>query len=438
MGRRKRLPLDPFPLSVQSLLDNGRGYAEREGQGLEVFDALPGEKINARYLFGRRFRGKVETLEVFNAAPERTEPRCPHFGTCSACSLQHATAGAQIEFKQQWMLDQLYAHDGLQPVEVLAPLQGATWHYRRKARLSARSVPAKGRVLVGFRERDGRFVTDMSQCEILPQRFSQRLPDLSRLLSELDAAAKIPQLELACGDDGCTLVLRHLEPLSLADRERLKRFSLASGLDFYLQPGGPETVEPLLPAVSELSYELPAFGLELRFHPMDFVQVNASLNELMIQQALALLAPERGDQVLDLFCGLGNFSLPIAQHCASVLGLEGDPDLVHRAGDNARRNKITNVEFRQADLYDSEPGLLDGISADRVLLDPPRSGAGPLLAALERTGATRIVYVSCNPVTMAADAHTLVESFGFRLVSAGVMDMFPHTAHVESMALLER
>jgi 23S rRNA (uracil1939-C5)-methyltransferase len=429
MGRRKRLPRDPFPLSVQSLLTNGRGYAEHEGRGLEVFDALPGEKINARYLFGRRFRGKVETLEVFN---------CPHFGMCSACSLQHATTGAQIEFKQQWMLDQLYAHDGLEPAEVLAPLQGATWHYRRKARLSVRNVPAKGRVLVGFRERDGRFVTDMSQCEILPQRISQRLPDLSGLLSELDAAAKIPQLELACGDDAYALVLRHLEPLSPADRERLERFSAASGLDFYLQPGGPETVESLLPEAGELSYGLPAFGLELRFHPMDFVQVNASLNELMIQQALALLAPERGDHVLDLFCGLGNFSLPIAQHCASVLGLEGDPDLVRRAGDNARLNKLTNVEFRQADLYDSESGVLDGISADRVLLDPPRSGAGPLLAAVARSGATRIVYVSCNPVTMAADAHTLVESLGFRLVSAGVMDMFPHTAHVESMALFER
>jgi 23S rRNA (uracil1939-C5)-methyltransferase len=439
MGRRKNLSPEPFEIRIDALLENGRGTGEHADRRLEVHGALPGEAVMARYLFGRRMRGQAQTLEVLEPSQYRVAPRCPHVGVCSACSLQHLAPAAQIDFKQDVLLGHFRKHADLEPERLLKPLQADAWNYRRKARLSVRWVRAKGRVLVGFRERDGRFVADIGECHILPVTISERLPDLAALVGSLEGVASIPQIEITCGDDGCALVFRHLESLSATDTEKLRAFARETGLAVLLQPKGPDTVTALEPLDPELGYALPAFGLQYHFQPQDFVQVNASLNQAMITQALDLLELEQGDRVLDLFCGLGNFTLPLAQRCASATGVEADAGLVQRARDNARRNNVRNVSFVQADLYGEEPGtLLPQEAFDKILLDPPRSGAGPVLSVIGASGAQRVVYVACNPVTLAQDAGVLVGQHGYTLKAAGVMDMFPHTAHVESMAWFER
>lgn len=439
MSRRKRLPAEPFPADIEELLDNGRGVAMHEARSLEVFDALPGEQVMARYLFGRRFRGQAQQVEVLQAASTRAEPRCPHFGICSACALQHMAAEAQRDFKQAILLRKLKEAAGLVPDTVLPPLHGEAWRYRRKARLSVRFVAGKGRVLLGFRERDGRFVTDMEECHVLAPQVADRLGDLLALLNGLDAAASIPQIEVTCGDEDAALVFRHLEALGDADLERLRGFALATGLSVLLQPGGPDTVTALEPADPELQYALPEFGLRYHFQPLDFIQVNGDLNRKMVRQALALLAPGNDEAVLDLFCGLGNFTLPLACSAARVTGVEGAESLVQRARENAEANGIGNADFRQADLYATDTDLSwSGGAFDKVLLDPPRSGAEPILPAIAETGASRIVYVSCNPDTLASDARILTDGHGFRLAAAGIMDMFPQTTHIEVMAVFER
>lgn len=439
MGRKRRLPAEPFELDIGERLANGLCSARHEDMNLQVHDAVEGERVMARHLFGRRFRGQAAVFQVLEPAPERVEPRCTHHGICSACSLQHLNLKAQIGFKQDLMLAQLRDRAGLTPGEVLPPLQADAWHYRRKARLSVRWVKARERVLVGFRERDGRFVLDMAECHVLPERVAEQIGPLCETIGLMEARERIPQVEVTCGDEECALVIRHLDPLSGGDLECLRSFARASGLQVLLQPGGPESVAALWPAEGRLSYALPAYDLEFGFRPQDFIQVNAALNQRMIGQALDLLAPATGERYLDLFCGLGNFSLPLAQRCATVTGAEGDAGLVGQAIANAGRNGIGNVDFVQADLY--TPGGLATLPAgpfDGVLLDPPRSGAGPAIETIAACGAGKVLYVSCNPATMAEDAGVLVTRHGFRLAAAGVMDMFPHTMHVESMALFER
>lgn len=438
MGRRRLSP-EPFDVAVDALDDAGRGRAVHQDRPLAVWGALPGERVQARFLFGRRFKGQAETLEVLEAAPERDTPRCPSFGTCSACSLQHLAPSAQLAFKQDRLLDELRRDEGLEPERVLPPLDAGRWGYRRKARLSVRDVKGKGRVLVGFRERDARFVTDMRVCHTLHPLVAHQLPALSDLVGDLDARTTIPQIEATCGDEEGALVFRHLEPLTDADRERLERFEAERGLRVYLQPKGPDTVHPLRPGPSRLSYRLPEHDVTFRFEPLDFVQVNGDLNQRMIAQALELLDPGPEERVLDLFCGLGNFSLPLARRCAGVVGLEGAASLVRRAGENARDNGVTNAAFREADLYGEDVGdAWPDEAFDAVLLDPPRSGAGPILDRIAATTAHRVVYVSCNPRTLAEDARVLVREHGFRLAAAGAMDMFPQTTHIEAMALFER
>lgn len=436
---RRRLPSEPFEVRIQSLDAHAAGLTEHDGRTLKVWDALPGERVQARYLFGRRFRGQAETLEVLEPAETRVAPPCERFGTCSACTLQHLSVEAQLAFKQDRLLGLLAARGGLAPARTLSPLQADRWHYRRKARLSVRHVPKKGRVLVGFRERDGRFVTDMRACHTLHPFIAGVLEDLSRLVGDLDARATIPQIETTCGDETAALVVRHLEPLSETDLDRLAAFEAATGLRVYLQPKGPDTVQPLTPGPSRLRYALAEEKLAFDFEPLDFVQVNAALNAAMVRQALELLEPRSEDRALDLFCGLGNFTLPLARRCAEVHGLEGAPSLVVRAQDNARRNGIANARFSAVDLYDENPGegWPDG-AFDLVLLDPPRSGAGPVLERIAATGARAVLYVSCNPETLATDAEALTGGYGFRLEAAGAMDMFPQTAHIEAMALFSR
>ncbi len=439
MPRRRKLPAEPFAAEIGPLSASGRGSCAHDGTLLEVRDALPGERVRARYLFGRRFRGQAETLEVLEASPDRVDPFCPHFNTCSACTLQHMELPTQLAFKQQVLFDQLAQAGVPAPERVLPPLQAETRHYRRKARLSVRHVKGKGRVLVGFRERDGRFVADISECHTLPLRIAAQLTALSKLAGTLEAFASIPQIEVTCGDERCALIFRHLVPLPEGDLDTLRQFARDSGLAILLQAKGPDSVTALEPADPGLAYSLPEHGLEFRFEPLDFVQVNAGLNRLMIRQALALLEPGPNDVMLDLFCGLGNFTLPLAQRCGLVTGIEGDAGLVQRANENAERNGMGNVVFEQSDLYSaSTHGPWAGRRFSKVLLDPPRSGAEQVLPLIAATGAARVLYVSCNPATLARDAGLLVNEHGFHLQAAGAMDMFPHTTHVESMALFGR
>jgi 23S rRNA (uracil1939-C5)-methyltransferase len=442
VGRRRKLPSEPFEVETGALDAKGAAAAQHDDRQLRVWGALPGERVLARYLFGRRFRGQAETVEVMEPAEGRVLPPCPSFGTCSACTLQHLSREAQLSFKQERLLallDEQLPGGALKPGRVLPPLDADRWNYRRKARLSVRAVKGKGRVLVGFRERDGRFVTDMQACHTLFTPVAEALPALSELIGSLDAAATIPQIEATCGDEATALVLRHLEPLSEADLDRLKAFEAATGFRWYLQPKGPETVAPLVPGPSRLRYALADHALEFHFEPLDFVQVNQSLNEAMIAQALELLSPGAGDRVLDLFCGLGNFTLPIARRVSAVVGLEGSFALVQRAEENARDNDVDNARFAAVDLYgDTVDAAWPQGRFDAVLLDPPRSGAAPVLQRIADTGADRVLYVSCNPETLASDAAELVRGHGFRLAAAGAMDMFPQTTHIEAMALFER
>jgi 23S rRNA (uracil1939-C5)-methyltransferase len=424
---------------IEDLSHDGRGVATRDEKKVFIHGALPGERVMARLTDRKRSYDEGETLEVLQASEHRVEPRCPHFGQCGGCSLQHLDVTHQIEAKQHSLLQNLERIGKIAPEVVWKPLTGPVWHYRRKARLSVRYVHKKERVLVGFRERYGRFVADMQECHVLDQRIAERLPELSALIYSMDAKTSIPQLEVACGDEVCALVFRHLEPLSDLDLEKLRDFARASGIAVLLQPKGPDSIFCLEPEVVELSYKIPEFGVEIFFGPSDFVQVNAAMNQAMIGRAMELLDPAADDRILDLFCGLGNFTLPIATRVTEVVGIEGDGALVNRAGSNAERNGLDTVHFHAADLND-DPGSAPWLREpyDKVLVDPPRSGAEFILPHIAASGASRVVYVSCHPASLARDAGTLVRQFGFRLAGAGVMDMFPHTGHVESIALFER
>jgi 23S rRNA (uracil1939-C5)-methyltransferase len=346
----------------------------------------------------------------------------------------------QVTSKQQSMLESLKHIGGVTPDTLLAPLQGrSAWGYRRKARLGVRYVPKKGGVLVGFRERGSSFITEIERCHILHPRVGELIPQLNTLIGQLSVRDQVPQIEMAMGDEVCVLILRLLSPPTEHDLALLEAFGPRHQVVVYLQEGGPESVKPLNSADVELSYDLPAFDLTLTFQPSDFTQINTEINRRMTQRAVSLLELAPDDRVLDLFCGLGNFTLPMSRYAGHVTGVEGDAGLVARARENARKNGITHVCFYTANLYEgleSEPWLQERFN--KVLLDPPRSGASEILPYLPRFGAERIVYVSCYPGTLARDSGILVHQHGYRLLSAGVMDMFPHTAHVESIALFEK
>jgi 23S rRNA (uracil1939-C5)-methyltransferase len=428
-----------FEVSIDDLSHDGRGVAHVEGKTVFVADALPGERVRARLIRRHRHFDEARVEEILAASPDRVAPRCPHFGVCGGCVLQHLAPAAQIAAKQN-VLAQNFARIGhVEPARWLAPLTADVWGYRRRARLSVRHVPKKGRTLVGFRERDPRFVADLAHCDVLDPALGEKLDTLGALLNDMDGAASIPQIEFSAGDAARVLVLRHLQPLSASDRERLAAFGREHGFAVLLQPGGTDSVNALEPDAIDLHYALPDYGLKLAFTPLDFVQVNARINQKMIAHALALLQPGKQDRVLDLFCGLGNFSLPIARRAARVCGVEGDVGLVERARGNAAANGIANAGFHVGDLAGDVRGSEWARAEwDLMLLDPPRSGAEGLLRQLPGKSVRRVVYVSCHPASLARDAGTLVRTHGFRLEAAGVMDMFPHTAHVESIALFER
>jgi 23S rRNA (uracil1939-C5)-methyltransferase len=435
---RKPLP-PPIEVEIEGLTHEGRGLAHFDGKAVFVDLALPGERVRVRYTRVQSRFDEGVAVEVLRAAPERVAPRCPHFGVCGGCSLQHLDPAAQIRMKQDTLSDVFTRIGKVSPAAWLPPLVAGHWGYRRKARLGVRHVLKKGRVLVGFRERGTPYLAELGRCEVLHPRVGERLELLAETVGRLSIRDQVPQIEMAVGESPCVLVFRVMAPPSTADLGVLAGLAEDHGFHCYLQEGGPESIRPLPGQGVELHYDLPRYGLRLGFEPTDFTQVNLDLNRLMIGQALRLLDPQPDDAVLDLFCGLGNFSLPLARYAGEVLGVEADAGLIARAADNAARNGIRNVRFETGDLYGDLSGQpwLTG-RWGKALLDPPRSGALEVLDWLPRLGVEKICYVSCYPSTLARDADRLVNALGYRLVAAGVMDMFPHTAHVESMAIFER
>ena len=428
-----------FELDITDLLHDGRGVGRLDGKAVFVTGALPGETVRVKQTGRNRNFDEGETIEVLKASPDRVQPRCPHFGVCAGCVLQHLDQDKQIAAKQHVLEENLARIGHVQPGRMLEPLVDAAWGYRRKGRFSVRFVEKKDRIVIGFRELNPRFVAELNQCHTILPELGMRIPELAALVESLDGKRSIPQIEFIAGDGPVALVFRHLEPLGDADVDRLRDFAKSSGFAVLLQPGGVDSVQPLWPEQLTLEFPIPAFDLSLAFRPLDFIQVNAGLNQKMIARAMELLDPQPTDRVLDLFCGLGNFTLPLARRAGQVVGVEGDAGLIARARENAVRNGLANVEFHAADLAKdvaSEPWMKLGF--DKLLIDPPRAGAAEVLAQLPLKGIRRIVYVSCHPGSLARDAGFLVTERGYRLVAAGAMDMFPQTAHVESIALFEK
>ncbi|MBB5206978.1 23S rRNA (uracil(1939)-C(5))-methyltransferase RlmD [Chiayiivirga flava] len=434
-----RRPLPELELDITDLTHDGRGVARVDGKAVFVTGALAGERVRALTTARKKSFDEAVATQILQASPDRVHPRCEHFGICGGCALQHLAPDAQVAAKQHTLLENFERIGHVTPQRVLAPLAGEPWGYRRKARLGVKHVAKKGRTLVGFRERDPRFVADIERCEVLVPQVGSRIAALSALVDSLDARALIAQIEVAAGDDATALVFRNLEPLGDEDRAKLRAFGEREGFAIYLQPGNNDSVHPLVGDTISLRFAVPGYDVDFDFRPLDFIQVNGPMNARMIDHALALLDPQPTDRVLDLFCGLGNFTLPLARRAASVVGVEGETTLVQRARDNARRNGVTNVEFHAADLgrdLRGQPWVREGF--DKLLLDPPRTGADATIPQLPLAGIGRIVYVSCHPGSLARDAGILVREHGYVLRAAGVMDMFPHTAHVESIALFER
>ena len=434
--RKKRLPEPVSRVAIESPGHDGRGVTHLDGKAVFIDGALPGEVVSFEYLTSRRKFDEGRITGVIEASPDRVEPKCPHFGLCGGCSLQHMESGAQIKAKQQVLLDNLKHIGKVVPEEVLPPLTGPVWGYRTKGRLGVKDVIKKGRVLVGFREKRSPYVADLSRCEVLHPSVGEKFRELSELIEQLEVRARIPQIEVAVSGTTTALVFRHLDPLSETDIEKLQQFAVDYQFQVYLQPGGPDSVQPLRQEKHTLSYRLPAQDIEIQFRPTDFTQINTAINEQMIAQVLDMLALDKADNVLDLFCGLGNFTLPMARQAGAVFGVEGEVGLVNRARENALLNGIENATFHTSNLVDDHTETAwAGGGYNKVLLDPPRSGAAEVMDVLGNIGTQRIVYVSCHPGSLARDAGTLVNDKGYRLLSAGVMDMFPHTAHVESIAL---
>ena len=427
---------DPVAAEIRDLTHDGRGVAEFEGEPVFVAGALPSERVMLRPRRRRRRVTEAELVSVIEPSEARVEPRCRYFGRCGGCSLQHLEYDAQLRFKQRTAAEALRRIGGVEPDAWLDPVPSTQWNYRRRARLSARFVPGKGRTLVGFRERATSWVTDMASCPVLVPPLDTALGELAGIVTASSVKDRLPQVELAVGDENRAIVLRVLDPPTESDIAALRAFGERHGLDVYLQPGGPGSAAPLDEART-LSYALPEFDIEIEFAPTDFVQINAGINARMVAEAVAAAEPEASDRVLDLYCGLGNFSLPLARRAGSVLGVEGDAGLVARAARNAERNGIGNASFLTADLSKADWSFFRE-SWDLVILDPPRTGAEAVAAGLAAAAPRRIVYVSCHPATLARDARVLVESQGYRLRTARVFDMFPHTHHVEVMTCFER
>jgi len=448
--RRQKLPAEPVNIAIERMSNEGRGIGTLDGKIAFVDGALPGEEVTATYTGRRSQYDELKTIEVLSESDDRVVPPCEVASICGGCTLQHMDSQSQLQFKESVLVNHLQHSANQTDYEILPAMAGPTLSYRRKARLGVRYVHRKGDVLVGFREQGNSFITNMERCPVLTSRMDQLIRPLRDLIHSMDACREIPQIEVAVGESAdhsdddidqdlvVSLILRHLQPLADGDLERLRAFADSHKIQWFLQSGGPATVTRFWPesGPDQLSYFLPTTDktIEMRFSPSDFTQVNAVINRKMIRQAISLLDLKSDDIVLDLFCGLGNFSLPMARHCAQVTGVEGSQEMSQRATENAQRNGIENTRFFSADLFtefDGQPWSDQQYS--KVLLDPPRSGAIEIVERINELAPDVIVYVSCNPATLARDAGELLKQ-GYLMTHAGVMDMFPHTGHVESMA----
>ncbi|WP_298829976.1 23S rRNA (uracil(1939)-C(5))-methyltransferase RlmD [uncultured Piscinibacter sp.] len=439
-------------LMVESLDLEAQGVAHNaEGKVVFIEGALPGEVVQVTVQRRKNNWEQASAVAWRRESSQRVRPLCPHFGTCGGCKMQHLHVAAQVATKQRALEDALWHLGKVKAERWLRPIEGPAWGYRYRARLSVRFVAKKGKVLVGFHERKSSYVADMERCEVLPPHLSALLMPLRDLVAHMDQRDRLPQIEVAVGDMVTALVLRHLEPLSPGDLERLRAFARDHGVQWWLQPKGPDSVHVLDEGGAELAYSLPEFGVVMPFKPTDFTQVNHQINGVLVSRALRLLEAQPGDRVIDWFCGLGNFTLPIARGVREVLGVEGSEALVQRSRENARRNGLAErTSFEARNLFELAAGDLVAYGvADKWLVDPPREGAFALAKALAElhadaalapgwTPPRRIVYVSCNPATLARDAGLLVHQAGYRCMAAGAVNMFPHTAHVESLAVFER
>lgn len=428
--------------SIESLDNEGRGVAHIDGKTLFIEGALPGELVEYEAYRKKRNYEKAIAVRILRSSSQRVTPGCVNFGTCGGCSMQHASLAMQTAAKQRVLEDALWHIGRLRPEQVLPAISGAGWGYRHRARLSVRHVAKKGGMLVGFRERQSSFVAVMDSCDVLPPHVSDLIPALKVLLAGMSIPDRLPQIEVSVGGGQTVLVLRNLMALSVSDEDRLRAFSQAHAVTWYLQPGGPDSAALFCPPdAPPLAYTLPEFGLEFRFRPTDFTQVNHGVNRMLVRRAMALLAPAPGERIGDLFCGLGNFTLPIAASGAQVFGIEGSAQLIQRAQENAVLNGLSErCRFAVANLFEASEESVAALGHfDKLLIDPPRDGALAVVKALAAEGGpARIVYVSCSPSTLARDAGLLVHEKGYVLRAAGIVSMFPHTSHVESIALFER
>ena len=436
---RELRPSDIHEADIVDLAHDGRGVARLDGKTVFVEGALPGERVRFRVIKRRRHMDEAGLVEILSASPDRVVPACAHFGICGGCSLQHLSAGAQIAAKERQLLDNLERIGRVRPQRVSPPIRGPEWAYRRRARLGVKYVHKKGRVLAGFREREKPYLADLKRCEVLLEPLADLPRDLAALVETLELREKIPQVEVAAGDAATALVLRVMEEPGAGDLEKIAAFGAAHAVQIFLQTGGLDTVRPLHAAQAPLYYAVDEGRVNIEFGPVDFIQVNREINVSMVAAALESLQPEPTDTVLDLFCGLGNFTLPLARRARQATGVEGDAALIVKARSNSLRNGIGNAAFFMENLFEpAKFGPWANERYDLVLLDPPRAGAAELLPRMSHWRPRRVVYISCHPGSLARDAETLVHTLGFELTCAGVMDMFPHTTHVESIAVFER
>ncbi len=443
MARRKARRIIPEELvtaEIEAFSHDGRGLTHVDGRVIFVDGGLPGERVEFQYTEMKRDFAAAKAVRILAASPLRREPKCEYFGLCGGCSLQHVDPERQIDIKQRILEDQFRRIGHLENVPFWPPIRGPLWGYRHKARLGVKYVAKKQRALVGFREKAGRWITDMGHCEILHPRVGKQLAGIAALVDSLSIRDRIPQIEVAVGDEGCVLVFRNLAEASADDRLRLQNFGRSHDFTIYLQPRGPDSLIPVDEQGSRiLSYGLPGHDVTFYFEALQFTQVNIDINRQLVGRALELLAPGPSDRVIDLFCGIGNFTLPISRYVEWVVGIEGSRHLVEQAETNARLNRIGNVSFQVADLT-TDPAHEDWCkeSYTMAVLDPSRAGAEEILKYFPRWGVERIVYISCNPATLARDAAILSGELGYRFEGAGVMDMFPQTSHMESIALFNR
>ncbi len=425
---------------VLDLAHDGRGIARVDGKAVFIEGALPGERVSFRIFKRRRQMDEAGLVRVLTPSPDRVVPKCAHFGICGGCSLQHLAPAAQLAAKQRQLLDNLERIGHVRPGTVFAPLRGPVWAYRRRARLGVKYVHKKGRVLAGFREREKPYLADIRRCEVLSERFAALPEQLAALVETLSLRDRnLPQVEMAAGDHDAALVFRVMERPTADDLDKLRVFAAQHQVQIFLQRGGLDSIEPLQDGYPPLAYAVDEGRRMLQFGPVDFIQVNREVNVSMVAAALDLLAPTQADTVLDLFCGLGNFTLALGARAGRIVGVEGDAALVEKARLNAVRNGTDNARFHVDNLFEPERcGAWVQDTYDLVLLDPPRAGAVEILERMPQWGPRRIVYISCHPGSLARDAAVLVANQGYKLTGAGVMDMFPHTTHVESIAVFER